>query len=1738
MSKGSKDLIAKRASIKGRLTIFKQYLDTVQKSPAPTPIEIAELSIKLHQFETLMETFDELQTRIEVLNCDNMEFETNERDLVENNFVSAIALARAIVARHNSVNPSPDANESLQSQSASNNNQQGFKLPQIDIAKFEGAYFEWLSFRDTYLSLIHKNENIQTIHKFHYLLSYLRGDAARVVSNIEVSQANYENAWRLLCDRYDNKKQLINFHLNSLLNTESIQRESCRALRYLIDHVNKNLRALQSLGQPTDKWDIIIIHIIASKLDSTTLLKWEEYRNTLSADVPTLQDFDKFLSNRADVLELLKQKNTVNNNATKSQYTNSRSAMPMQFNSNRHVQSFPSLDSEAPGTSTTTLVCTYCNGSHRVYDCQSFLAKGVEDRINEALKRKLCLNCLRPGHRTRMCRVGPCNSCKKRHNTLLHRPVQPNEPTTANESLANNTLTTDCNFSNVNKQIILSTAIIDIFNPQTRQTESVRALLDCGSQSSYMTVSLKEKLCLQSHKTNVKIIGIGNNTSHCVESCVAQINSKESDFQATLTFMLLPTLTSYIPKYKINTETFNIPTSVRLADPSFDRPAPVDVILGADIFWDILGSHQINLGANSPQLRSSQLGWLIAGPSTNTNTNTKSNLHDNTTFMNFSSSLSNLDAQLARFWECESLPSEKAPGLSESERECEKHFMTHTKRLSTGHFSVRLPLIDNPDCLGDSYPTAKKRFFNLEKRFRKQPELKQSYVEFINEYKALGHCSVSEVARPSPSYFLCHHPVLRMDSESTKLRVVFDGSLRTSSGVSLNDLQLTGPSNLQDSLFSILLRFRQHKYILTGDVEKMFRCVLLDEKDRNLQLILWRENEYSPLQTIKLNTVTYGCTSSSYLSIRCLWQLGEECTDDVSKRTIQRDFYCDDLITGADSTEELTRILNSVTAALRLGCFNLRKFRSNEPSIFTQSNLNLSDNLCLSHSSSALGLEWNPNTDQIHVSVDISSPNDDNKVTKRSILSSSFRIFDPLGLISPCTVIPKLLMQKLWKEKLTWDEPVPSQLKKEWVSFRSSVSALSSLQVQRLVLSDSPSTIELHSFCDASLTAYGACVYLRSIDKDGQVKVQLLCAKSKIAPIKPTTIPRLELFGALLAARLSKTVTVSLRCKIDRRYHWCDSSVVLGWLRSSPSKLQPFVGTRVDAITELTEVSSWRHVPTALNPADLISRGVSPDSLQGCNIWWSGPPYLYQSETHWPSSPNDYEEHDLTEDSRALHSQLSDSQEQHEPLVNFERFSKLTTLKRTIAYVQRAVKVFAHKPVDKGPLTLDELNNAFYFACKSVQHQCFAKEYDTLMKGQPLSPKSNLLKYSPFLDENKLLRVGGRLNDSSYNFEKKNPILLHGTHHLTKLIFAYEHIKNMHAGPQLLLACVREYVWPINGRHVARRTTHKCVICTRLRGKTFQPIMGNIPNQRVSADFPFVTVGIDFAGPFLTINKKGRGARTVKSYMCLFVCLRYKCIHLEAVSDLTKDAFLSTLRRFIARRGKPREIFCDNGKNFVGAARDIGTFIKASQSSVSGFATEEGIKFVFSPTHAPHFGGIWEAGVKSAKFHMKRVIGNTFLTFEELSTLLAQVEAILNSRPLCPLSPSPDDFHFLSPGHFLLGRPLTSLPAPALEDSNPSRLKRHQRLEQIRQHFWRRWQKECIAEMQQRTKWRTNYSSLKIGDLVLLQEENLSPLCWRLGRVVRLFHGRDNVTRVADIKTANGGTFRRPLVKICPLFPE
>lgn len=1243
---------------------------------------------------------------------------------------------------------------------------------------------------------------------------------------------------------------------------------------------------------------------------------------------------------------------------------------------------------------------------------------------------------------------------------------------------------------------------------------------------------MSKKLNIPHIQSTYQITGVGNTVTQSLHSCEVNIRSLVGNYNKRINCLILPDITSSLPVTRIDSNSLNLPENTSLADPTFCIPSQIDLLIGADYFWDLLLEGKIKL-PSGPYLQNTRLGWIIAGPIYAQHPHLRKNI----VHCHFVQTLE-LNEQLKKFWEIEECSNIKQ-NFSKEELQCEKLFSDTTKRLPDGRFSVRIPLKESADSLGDSYIITRNQFLHLERKLDRQPTYKKMYSDFMQEYLSLGHMTRIDNYSP-PYYFLPHHGVFREQSLTTKLRVVFNASQKTMSGKSLNDIQLPGPA-LQNDLVSILLRFRQYKYVACADIEKMFRQILIQEDLRNLQLILWRESSHLPLSVYRLNTVTYGTASAPFLSIRCVRQLGLECENHEISRTILEDFYVDDLITDHDNKEQLQKICQQVSEVCSSGCFPLRKWVSNCQDIIQCTAQNMENTKFLSLdenvSCKTLGLGWFSKNDELYFTTKIT--NDFPKVTKRIILSVISQIYDPLGLLSPAIILAKVMLQRLWLCKVGWDDNLPQDILSSWEKFVLSLANLNSFRIPRHVLCDSPKQTELHIFSDASQTAYGACAYIRTCDSGNHVTVKLLCSKTRVAPVKPVSIPRLELCGALVGATLQAKIVKSLHIHFHNIVFWTDSTIVLAWLNTPPNQLKTFVQNRVVEINELTTNACWFHVQGKNNPADLLSRGLYLNELSASTLWWTGPAFLQENVDNWAA----IHDNRIRDTPRSL-PEVKNNKTVSAPclinncsLIDFNRFSSYNRLQRACAYAMR----FIHNLKDslknnacnflKGPLSVSELNNATLLLTKIAQRDSFPNEYNLLKNNLPIKSSRNVSGLNLFLDENDLVRVGGRLENSDFSYNKKHPLLLCSKHRFTILLFRYEHLNLLHAGPQLLLSNIRESWWPLGGRNLSKKIVRECVKCCRLKATAIQPIMGNLPRERITPDFPFIYCGVDYAGPMYTLNRKGRGAKLEKCYICLFVCFITKALHLELVTSLSSEGYIMALKRFISRRGKPRQIYSDHGRNFVGAVKEFTDFLNKSSNDVINFASNNQIEFKFIPPYAPHFGGLWEAGVKSCKHHIARIVGKANLTYEEFSTVLVQIEAVLNSRPM---SADPEDFNPLTPAHFLIGRPLTSPAADDVTTRSVHSMTRFQRLEQIRQQFWRRWSTEYVSELQRRTKWKENKDNLSSDTLVLVKEDNLAPLHWRLGRIVSMFPGKDGISRVATIRTATG-IIQRAFSKICPL---
>lgn len=1742
------DLKKQRATIRQRITMFQKYMAKFQDKAIISDIERSEVQLRVSVSESLFKNFDFIQTSIE----NEQETEISYRESFEELYFSAMAVAKCrLVVEESETDSKCTHSSKLVS----------VKLPEIKLPTFTGSYDQWLEYRDSYLSMIHKRDDLNAIQKFHYLRSSLSGCALQVIGALEFTASNYTHAWDLLVGRFHNNRLLTHNHVKSLFTIQTISPDSATQIRKLIDTVNRNLRALKTIGEPTDSWDTLIIYLVSTKLDSATEKEWENHKGSLASRSEgsfKLTDLLSFLKNRADMLEMISVNHIKSTNVAKprpqheSEPFRSDSKKHL-FKSKQNVQQVHSYVGTRKPNDKPARVCTLCHNNHALYTCILFLNLSVRERIEFIEKNKLCPNCLRSGHSISECTFGACRQCQEKHNGLLHIPSsegrsnierahdsQPIAPIPQSVSAALhsqfdiNSCENRCDdglqaMSRGLQPVILSTAIIEIADAHSNYHRA-RALLDSGSQHCFITERLSKQLEIPIIQSAIRVSGVGQSVTSSSEICKIALRSKTCDYDTQVQCLILPCITSSLPSVGIDIDTLGIPSDVTLADPSFHIPSDIDVLLGADIFWELLGGEKIRL-PSGPYLLSSKLGWVLSGSIYKVTLPRQ--VH-----CNFTKTYDNLDLQMQKFWELEEVPKAKS-ALSLDEQKCEDIFVTTTVRDHEGRFHVRIPLKESPESLGDSYKAAETRFRSLERKLERSPQYKKLYCDFIHEYLDLGHMSLIETYE-KPCYFLPHHGVFRENSSTTKLRVVFDASAATSSNKSLNDIQYTGPI-LQNDIFSILLRFRQYKYVACADVEKMFRQILVQSDQRNLQLIIWRDNPSDPLSIYRLNTVSFGTCSAPYLSMRCLKELARCCDDPVVAKIIDEDFYVDDLLTGSDDVHTLFDICERISRVLRAGCLPLRKWTFNHDVTSNESKeLSVGD----LQQNKTLGLGWHTNTDELHYTSRIEpTPH----LTKRVMLSVISQIYDPLGLLGPAVIVAKILMQKLWLCKLEWDETVPDDVIRAWSSFVETLQCLSELRVPRFVRGMHTQHTELHIFSDASQDAYGACAYIKTYDDNSPVTVRLLCAKGKVAPLKAVSIPRLELCGALVGARLYHKIKGALRLEINQVYFWTDSTIVIGWLRMSPRLLKQFVQNRVTTINELTGDSVWRHVSGKENPADLLSRGLNLNALCNSSLWFSGPQYLSEPHSFLPQTCPLIDSSSLPElktepQSVALVCHKQD-QSENKHSIDFSVYSSLNRMKRIFAYVLRftancRLRRRAIHSMKTGPLSVDELRAAERVLVICSQKQMFPDEYYQLERKIPIKTNSKITGLNIFMDSERVIRVGGRLAESEFSYSKKHPVLLCSKHRFTELLFRDEHKRLLHAGPQLLLCTVRECWWPLGGRTLARQIVRLCVTCARVKGaNTLNPIMGNLPAERLHPGYPFMVCGVDYGGPISILNRKGRGGTLSKGYICLFVCFVTRAVHLELVSGLSTKDYILALKRFISRRGNPIEIHSDNGRNFVGAERELSSFFKNKSNEILEIAANENIKLRFLVPYSPHTGGLWESGIKSCKHHLRRIMGNARLTFEEFSTVLIQIEAVLNSRPMSPLSSNPSDLSPLCPAHFLIGRPMTAPPCTDLTDAAPHRLLRYDRVEQMRQHFWRRWSTEYVTELQARTKWKSSGQDLSPEMLVLVKEDNLPPLRWRLGRVIKTYPGKDGVSRVADVRVANG-IIRRTFAKLCPLPTE
>lgn len=1580
------------------------------------------------------------------------------------------------------------------------------RLPQLDIPCFDGRdIIHFKPFIDIFNAVIDSDTSLIPIQKLFYLRKYVKEEASLLIEGLPLVAESYLQAIKLLRDRYENKTILITHHVNMLLDFQPISRGTSIELRQLVSRARQQLGALKGLEQPVNKWDMLLIPILIRKLDSYTIRAYYAEKN--NDNLPTVEDLLAFIERRAISFE---ETNLAGGKSV---------AAVARFKSTNVASIKPSVKS-----------CLFCHSKdHKLFACQQFQSLSSQDRVQFVEKAELCKICLN-SHSKKCIFHFKCSECKSReHNSLLH--------------LDNGV----CNLTNSSKPTVPNGMVllptIKVKFPASNGTYIIaKGLVDSGSQVSFITTDLITKLHVQTFDYNVNVTALGQQQKPVTKAVNLALHSMYDNYQCNALFSVVDNITTFLPQTKFDISDIAFPDSIKLANDEFNVPSEISFLISADIMFKILLPGKTELNGGRLMLLPTKFGHLVSGNIETNSYRCFSGQGSISPVVLHAVTEDRVDNLLQKFWEEQDI-TETNIKLSIKENYCEGEF-SNTVQLINNRFQVALPLkVPIKDLtLGNSFSIALQRLNSLCKKFSKNPMLKTSYANFIHEILSLGHGRIIDLNKLNfplnQCYFLPHHAVMKEDSATTKLRVVFDASAKTELNHSLNDVLEAGPV-VQKDLFSILTLFRTYRFVGLCDIKQMYRQVLVDPSQTHLQLILWKEHVEDSLLCLQLLRVIYGIKSSSFIATRCLVELANRFGGHypLAASALAHNTYVDDCLFGASTVEELKKVRDQLIELLKLGSFELHKWCANNQEMLSDipKDKQHFDRVEIGSGElklKALGLLLDLKSD----SFVLCKPKGElpSIWTKRSVLSFIGTFFDPLGLAGPIVTKAKEFMQQIWQAKLDWDTPLTEKLLSNWNVFVLDLMNMEPIYVMRDTMICEANAVDLIGFCDASNIAYGCCLYIRSVHNN-KVYVRLLCSKSRIAPLKAKlTVPKLELNAAFLLAKLyAKVGPILNKINFHRKLLFTDSQIVLCWLRNMPEKGPVYVQDRVRNTRALSTDCTWLHIAGVDNPADCLSRGLNPCELRDHKLWWLGPKDLSALDYIPCSTACEpvyvAEEASVSVNCNAL-----------EEVIPMSKYSSILKIQRIVGYILRFInncRVKKEKRLFTRTLSPTEYRQAMLVIVKQVQGLHFAEEVKGLQNNKPI--KGNLEKMHPFLDSVGCMRVGGRLEKANIPYSQKFPMVLPKNCHVTTLIVRNEHISLMHSGLKLTLSSLAQRYYIVSATGIVKNVISKCVRCFRFRADNAKQLMGTLPKDRVVQDKIFSKIGIDYCGPFNIKESSIRRSIITKGYICILVCFITKCVHIELVSDLTTECFLAAFKRFCARRGMPQTVYCDNASTFKGANNQLRQLYELHKSqlhvdTVVDYCSCRGIEFRFIPSYSPTFGGLWEAAVKSAKYHFKRVIGNLLLTYEQFNTIIIQIEGILNSRPITPLSNDITDFSFLTPAHFLLSKPITAPPEPEITSSNVNCLRFWNKCKKIQQDFWRVWHKSYLSQLLCRPKWQKVNVNLKEGALVLLIGNNSPPLQWPVARISKVFTGSDGHVRVVEVKTANA-CHRRAINKVAVL---
>ena len=1805
-------LLGKKKRIRGgyraHCTKIINEAKEILKSDVVTILKIEHLAVSLKDKLNILQRIDDEILNLmdandveeEVLTCEDLRSEVQE-------IVIELESKRDELKLKSNKQEVSSNSEGPSSRVGTSSSENAAKLPKLQLPKYQGDPRKWQEFWDAF-EVVHKSSSLAPVDKFRHLKSLLEGPAALAISGIQLTGANYKEAIDILTQRFAQKQVIVNAHMEALLNLPRVSSErDIRELRKLFDSLEINIRSLKSLGIDFKQYGTLLVPIIMSKLPDEIRLTITKGAN---GDTWELEVLLKTLRAELEAREqcgIMKFNNGANR--TKGISNNAAYTTSALFSSERKV------------------TCTFCKGPHQSAKCQ--IVSSPQARKDILRKQGRCFVCLKRGHLSRACASNiRCFLCKQRHHMsicesrgqTLHvekaNPLQLHQsstPQNANfQSVGSNPLQIEAQIGklperlrasgntytsqnsnsmpqphgpstatmlvNSKNAILLQTAKGYISPPASSQPAAVaRIIFDSGSQRSYISAKLRDSLALPTiGRETLTIKTFGNNEGEVLSCDITQfcVGSPYSDMSTYVKAYVVPVVCAPLRNQEIDFALNTYPHLATLHMADFQTTSSildVDILIGLDFYWSFLTGGSIRGEIGGPIALESRLGWILSGEIQNCKETTSTSTNFAQTHV-LRVEEHRLEEQVSRFWDLESI------GIDQQRENSVYQQFQEEIEFKDGRYEVKLPWKQEHPLLPDNYSLCQKRLQGLARKLHTNEDFMKEYDAIIKGQEELGIIEKVAENQESPvgrTHYLPHHPVIRQDKTTTKVRIVYDASASTPGGVSLNNCLYEGPCLLR-TVAEILTRFRLHKIALTSDIEKAFLMISINEADRDVLRFLWFSSisgQERKIQVYRFCRVVFGVSCSPFLLNATLKRhiQGYATEEPEICNNLLNSLYADDINSGSHKINEVIDLYKKSKLIMQKGGFNLRKWRSNSPEVMKEikkdedlssaNEMNKKTHIEEDESfaksttrqlsnteqadSKVLGVPWNSETDMLSFKLShLSEITEDKPITKRTILKTIASIFDPLGLISPIVTPMKVFLQQLFELKLGWDNEVSDQLQRDWKLMMSALKDVGEISLPRYyfgTLICQPKKIQLIGFCDSSEKAYAAVVYARVAIED-KASVALVMSKSRVAPLSRLTIPRLELLSCLILARLIVSVKEMLSPMIAVEAIRCytDSITSLYWIKGTSREWKLFVENRVQEIRRLVEPGYWSHCKGEENPADIPTRRSNVSKLERNSMWWNGPSWVMSTQLVPLASENSAELADMPMEctkelkvkGNAETSVLCMKMETVRNLskvITIERYSSYKKLVQITGYVLR----FLHNCRKRSSRRIDELSVDETHRAEKIliqSSQCtFDKDYL-----EKITPQLGIYK-----DKDGILRCGGRLNNSNLDIQAKNPILLPRNSHLSNLIIRESHSNVMHNGVKETLAELRSRFWIVKGRQLVKKIIGQCKICTRIQGLSYgEPDMSQLPDFRVQEVHAFHAVGIDFAGP-LFIKSEDKSLKKV--YIALFTCATTRALHLEIVPDLNTATFLLCFKRFVSRRGLPSIIVTDNAKTFKAASKTIVKLFKSKD--IVSYLAHRKIQWKFNVAKAPWWGGFYERLIRGIKSCLKKNVSRSKLSYDELQTVIAEIESVLNSRPLTYLYSELEEP--LTPTHLIVGRRLLSLPEyrddediDYNETASVAR-KREQHLSRVLGHYWRRWKKEYLIDLREHHKAQSKTSNrprINIGDIVTIENENIrNRVAWRLGRITDIIIGKDGVTRGAIVQLSNGNLIERPIQKLFPL---